>query len=158
MRVRGFHPCSGLAMRAIVLNLNEMNRTDGKAGARMKNGIRPRIRAAEIMTSNRGPSYVHGGNEAVVLGRSRVSNSRDFHTPSLKRRSPAVVSRRASCGLTICQLASAVSRQDAGHGVGTNHLTWLVEMIEDHAAWIHPDAVVDRGEQLDWVNRVLDGS
>ena len=37
-------------------------------------------------------------------------------------------------------------RKDAGDRVCTDHFSWLIQVIVNHSARIHPDAVVDRGE------------
>ena len=42
-------------------------------------------------------------------------------------------------------LMSRVLRKNSRYRISTDHLEWLVEMVVNHPARIHPDTVVDRG-------------
>src|SRR5208337_5326704 len=51
-------------------------------------------------------------------------------------------------------MAPLASPEQSRHGLGLDQLTRLVEVVQDHGGGIDAEGVVDRGEQLAWMNGI----
>ena len=50
------------------------------------------------------------------------------------------------------------SPEQSRHGLGLDQLTRLVEVVQDHGGRVDAEGVVDRGEQLAWMNGIRQGA
>src|SRR5271157_2161920 len=51
-------------------------------------------------------------------------------------------------------MAPLASPEQSRHGLGLDQLTRLVEVVQDHGGRVDAEGVVDRGEQLAWMNGI----
>src|SRR5271166_5839877 len=51
-------------------------------------------------------------------------------------------------------MAAFSSPEESRHGLGLDQFTRLVEMVQHHGGRVDAEGVVDRGEQLAWMNGI----